>query len=441
MRKIHWKYIVCCAVMFCTSGLSAQQTLRLTQTECREMALANNEKLKQSDNALHQAELDRQIAKTSFLPSFDGSATGIYGVPDTEIGETMKLQMRGTYMAGINLVQPLYTGGKLLAGKRLAEIAKETATEQNRMTRMDVLVEADNAYWTYIAVRQKVKMMSSYHRQMDTLYNQTRAAVETGMATENDLLRIEAKRTEIHYQMQKVENGADLCRLSLCQVIGVDFSTQIEAVDTVLTASEPDKLVSDIYERPELNLLEKQVSAGKEQIKMARSEMLPTVALTGNYMYYGNLNLKGMADDGSGTMVPFKQEYRDGMWMAMLTVKVPLFHWGANMKKIRKARLELRNYELELQRNSRLMSIEVQQAIRNLQDGFHLISTARKGLEQAEENLRVMRNRYTEQMAPLTDLLGAQSQWQQARSNLIEAQTQYKIYETQYLRAIGALDF
>ena len=298
MRKIHWKYIVCCAVMFCTSGLSAQQTLRLTQTECREMALANNEKLKQSDNALHQAELDRQIAKTSFLPSFDGSATGIYGVPDTEIGETMKLQMRGTYMAGI---------------------AKETATEQNRMTRMDVLVEADNAYWTYIAVRQKVKMMSSYHRQMDTLYNQTRAAVETGMATENDLLRIEAKRTEIHYQMQKVENGADLCRLSLCQVIGVDFSTQIEAVDTVLTASEPDKLVSDIYERPELNLLEKQVSAGKEQIKMARSEMLPTVALTGNYMYYGNLNLKGMADDGSGTMVPFKQEYRDGMWMAMLS--------------------------------------------------------------------------------------------------------------------------
>ena len=162
---------MCCAVMFCTSGLSAQQTLRLTQTECREMALANNEKLKQSDNALHQAELDRQIAKTSFLPSFDGSATGIYGVPDTEIGETMKLQMRGTYMAGINLVQPLYTGGKLLAGKRLAEIAKETATEQNRMTRMDVLVEADNAYWTYIAVRQKVKMMSSYHRQMDTLYN------------------------------------------------------------------------------------------------------------------------------------------------------------------------------------------------------------------------------------------------------------------------------
>lgn len=62
-------------------------------------------------------------------------------------------------------------------------------------------------------------------------------------------------------------------------------------------------------------------------------------------------------------------------------------------------------------------------------------------MRQADENLRVMRNRYAASMAPLTDLLDAQSQWQQAESNLIEAQTQYKIYETEYLRATGSLNF
>ena len=51
-----------------------------------------------------------------------------------------------------------------------------------------------------------------------------------------------------------------------------------------------------------------------------------------------------------------------------------------------------------------------------------------------------MQNRYSASMAPLTDLLDAQSQWQQAESNLIEAQTQYKIYETAYLRATGQLE-
>ena len=86
-------------------------------------------------------------------------------------------------------------------------------------------------------------------------------------------------------------------------------------------------------------------------------------------------------------------------------------------------------------------TIEVQQAIQNMQDGYKLIHTAEKGLQQADENLRVMRSRYAASMAPLTDLLDAQSQWQQAESNLIEAQTQYKIYETEYLRATGTLDF
>lgn len=426
--------------MFHVSDLAAQQTLRLTQAECCEMALANSEKLEQSDNALRQAELDRQITKASFLPTLDGSAIGAYCLPDMNMGGGTELQMRGTYMAGIDLVQPLYTGGQLLAGNRLAKIGKESAAEQRRMTRMDVLVEADNAYWTYIAVHQKVRMMQAYRSQMDTLYNQTRTAVEAGMATENDLLRIEAKRTEIRYQSQKVENGADLCRISLCQVIGVDFGTVIEAIDTTFTVSEPDMMASDLYNRPELNLLRKQIDANKEQIKMARSAMLPTVALTGSYMYYGNIKLKGMADDGSGMMVPYLQECKDGMWMAMLTVKVPIFHWGINLKKVRKARLDLRNSELELQRNVRLMSVEAQQAIRNVQDGYRMIGTAEKAMNQADENLRVMRNRYAEQMAPLIDLLDAQSQWQQSRSNLIEAQTQYRIYKTQYLRTVGRLE-
>uniref|UniRef100_UPI003FD7E3CF TolC family protein n=1 Tax=Alistipes putredinis TaxID=28117 RepID=UPI003FD7E3CF len=431
--------ILCCVALFSVPGVWAQQPLRLSLDECRKMALVHNEALQQADNALRQAELDRQIAKTAFLPKFDASAVGAYMLPDMDM-MGMELRMRGTYMAGVNLTQPIYTGGKITTGNRLARIGEEVATEQVRMTRMDVLVEADNAYWTYIAVGRKVRMLESYHAQMDTLHRQTEAALAAGMATENDLLRIDAKRTEIHYQLQKVQNGADLCRMSLCRIVGADFDTQIEATDTIFVASQPVGLSAETAARPELHLLEKQIAAGKEQIRMARADMLPTVALTANYMYYGNIKLNGMTDAG-GTMIPFSQEFRDGIGMAMLSVQIPIFHWGENRKKVRKARYELRNAELDLQKNTRLLNIEVQQAVRNVQDGYGLIRTAEKGLRQADENLRVMRNRHAESMASLTDLLDAQSQWQQAESNLIEAQTQYKIYETEYLRATGRLYF
>lgn len=430
--------VSCCAVLGSLSGVLAQQPLRISQAECRKMALAYSEELQKADNAVRQAELDHKIAQTAFLPNIGASATGACILPDIDM-MGMELRMRGTYMAGLSLTQPIYTGGKITTGNRLARIGKEVATEQYRMTRMDVLVEADNTYWTYIAVDRKVRMLESYHAQMDTLHRQTATALAAGMATENDLLRVDAKRTELYYQLQKARNGADLCRMSLCRIIGADFNTQIEAIDTAFLAPEPGRLTSDISSRPELSLLEKQVEAGKEQVRMARADMLPMVGLGVNYMYYGNIKLNGVTDVG-GTAIPFSQEFRDGMGMAMLSVKIPIFHWGESRKKLRKARYELQNAELDLQKNIKLLNIEIQQAIRNLQDSYGLIRTAEKGLLQANENLRVMRNRYAASMAPLTDLLDAQSQWQQAESNLIEAQTQYRIYETEYRRSIGMLE-
>ena len=419
--------------------LRAQQPMKLSMEQCRDMALTTSEELKQADNRLRQAELDDKIAATARLPKIEGSATGAYVLPDIEM-TGMELAMRGTYMAGLTLTQPIYTGGKISAGRQMARLGRQIADQQLRMTRMDVLVDADNAYWSYIAVRRKVCMLESYSTQMDTIYKQTSSAVAAGMAIENDLLRIEAKRTEIEYQLQRARNGADLCRMALCNVIGTPLDTAIEPTDTTFNIESPTAMSLDIARRPEVGLLEKQIDVNMQRIRDARSEMLPTVGLSAGYSYYGNIKLKGFADMGNGTTVPYTQEFRDGIGIAMLAVKIPIFHWGESRKKLHKARYELDNSQLELQRNMRLMSIEAQQAVQNVEDGYRMIHTAESGLRQAEENLRVMRNRYAAAMSPLTDLLDAQSQWQQAQSNLIEAQTQYMIYRTDYLRATGQLE-
>lgn len=419
--------------------LRAQQPMKLSMEQCRDMALTTSEELKQADNRLRQAELDDKIAATARLPKIEGSATGAYVLPDIEM-TGMELAMRGTYMAGLTLTQPIYTGGKISAGRQMARLGRQIADQQLRMTRMDVLVDADNAYWSYIAVRRKVRMLESYSTQMDTIYKQTSSAVAAGMAIENDLLRIEAKRTEIEYQLQRARNGADLCRMALCNVIGTPLDTAIEPTDTTFNIESPTAMSLDIARRPEVGLLEKQIDVNMQRIRDARSEILPTVGLSAGYSYYGNIKLKGFADMGNGTTVPYTQEFRDGIGIAMLAVKIPIFHWGESRKKMHKARYELDNSQLELQRNMRLMSIEAQQAVQNVEDGYRMIHTAESGLRQAEENLRVMRNRYAAAMSPLTDLLDAQSQWQQAQSNLIEAQTQYMIYRTDYLRATGQLE-
>ena len=416
-----------------------ESSLTLSLAECRRMALAHSEDLQKADNALKQAELDKAIAFAAYLPKADASATAAYMTPDMDM-MGMKFRMHGAYMAGIALTQPLYAGGKIRAGNRLADIGRDCAAETRRKVRMQVLADADKAYWTYIAVRWKVRLLDAYRQQMDTLYRQTRTGVDAGMATGNDLLRIEAKRSEIDYQWQKARNGANLCRLSLCSVAGLPLDTDVVPADTVITLPEEQPLDESIALRPDLKLLQKQVEAAAQQVRSARAGLLPQLGLSAGYYYYGNFKLQGMADDGQGGYAPFTQNFRDGNLIVMASVSLPLFHWGEGLRRVKKARLDADNARLDLQKNTRLMNIEVRQAVQNVTDSRRLVQTARRGETQATENLRVMRDRYRLGLCTLTDLLDAQSQWQQARSNLIEAQTQCKMDETEYLRVTGRLD-
>lgn len=416
----------------------AQEKVTLSLESCRNMALSQSESMQQAENKYKQSVLDNKIASAAMLPKIEASATGTYVFPDIDM-MGMDLRMRGTYMAGITLTQPLYAGGKIMTGKQLSRLGMEIAEEQKRMTEMDVLAEADNAYWTLIAVRQKVQMLKSYKEQMDSLFAQVNTAVEAGMSTDNELLRVEASKSDITYQLQKAENGEDLCRMSLCRVTGIDMSAELELTDTIVHVTAPAALTAEIDQRPELKLLKHQVEASKKQIQMSRADMLPVVGLVAGYAYYGNIKLNSMIDAGNGITIPYSQEFRDGLGAVMLSVKIPIFEWGANLRKVRKARIDFSNAELELAKNSKLMNLEAQNALKNVYDGYRLIKTAETGLKYAEENLRVTGNRYAASMAPLSDLLDAQSQWKQAKSNLIEAQTQYKIYETEYLKATGRL--
>ena len=433
------KTILSCLITLLGSvPASAQAPLSLSQQACREMAVQHSEDLKQADNAVRQAEMDKSIAFAAYLPQLDATGTGAY-VGDIDM-MGMELQMRGMYMAGIALTQPIYTGGRIRTGNRLARIGRESQQENRRKTRMQVLADADRAYWNYITVTWKVRMLDAYKAQMDTLLRQVENSRAAGMATDNDLLRIRTRRSDIHYQWQKAKNGANLCRLALCNVLGCPLETQIAPTDTIISVSPAATSDADISLRPEVRLLHKQVEAAEEQVKMARADILPTVGLSAGYIYYGNVKMKGMTQDAQGNAVSFTQKFDDGLPMVMASVSIPLFRWGSGLKKIKKAKLDVENARLDLQKNTRLLSIETTQAAQNLEDSYLLIETAQSGAQEADDNLRILRDRYLNGMATLTDLLDAQSQWQQAQSNLIDAQTQHKIYETEYLRVTGRLE-
>ena len=412
--------------------------------DCRRLALENNEKVKTADNAVEKAKLDREIAFAQYLPKVDGSLTMVHMQNQDllEIGDILgvQLQTRGTYLAGINVTLPLYTGGQLTAANRLARIGQTVSEEQLRKVRMQVIADVDNAYYTLISVRSKVQMLEAYAQQMQELYDQVKLAADVQMATANDLLRITTKQNEVSYQLQKARNGEQLCGLALANIIGTDFEQTIIPTDTILSVAISSQLNEDFSARPDLLLLQQQVKANEVLVKKERANYLPTLALIGAYSYHDNLKLKGEMNLPTGKTLDYNHTIRGGSPYAMLALKLPIFHWGAELKKVKKAKLSLSDSQLQLQQLERSMRVEVRRAVQNITDGQRMVETATLGRQQADENLRVMREKYNNQLCTMTDLLDAQSQWQQARSNLIEAQTQLKIYETEYLRVTGRLE-
>ncbi len=416
---------------------TSQEVVTLGLAECREMALKSSEEMQQQSNNLSSAELDKKIAKGSYLPQIDAMAMVFFMKDYDMMG--YKLLMRGTWDAGITLTQPIYVGGKIRNGNKLAKIGYEAAEQQMKLKSDEVVASVDNAYYTLLAVREKVKMLEAYERQMTALYDQVNASVAADLATQSALLRVSSKKSEITYQLEKARNGEKLCQMSLCSAIGIDLGSSIELKDSTLTITAPATLDEDISARPEVALLSKQVEVAEKQVSVQKADHLPQVALMAGFSHFDNLKFKGTTVLDDGSTYEFEQTSKTNTPFAAVTVSIPIFHGGNDARKVKQSKLKAENAKLDLKRNTRLMSIEARQAVLNLTSGYEMVEVATLGLSDSEENLRIMQNKFDNDMATMTDLLDAFSQWQQAQSNLIEAQTQYKIYETEYLRVTGKL--
>ncbi len=425
-------------IMIIMSVLPVSGQVTLSVDTVRTMALEHSYKLRQDRNSIAKSDLDIDIARRQRLPMLDASAMALI-TKDMEIMEGTTLQMRGMYTAGLNLSLPIYAGGQLSAGLKLAKIGREVARLNSMKTRAEVISDADNSYYTLLAIREKERMLQAYMRQIQAIYDQVSLSVKNGMALQDDLLRVEARMSDIKYQMQKVSTGASLCSMALCNAVGLPLNTEIVLADSALTAEAPANLDYDISRRPETGLLRQQVAASEQQVKMKKAGYLPTVAIAGGISWFGNIRMKGTTMLPDGTPYQYTQKFDDYMPLAMLSVSIPVCHWGTEVKKVRQAKIELENSRLALEENTRLMDIEARQAVCNLIDGHTLVETSLTGLRQSEKSLESMRARFKAGFATLTDVLDAEAQWSQARANHIEALAQQKINHTEYLRVTGRL--
>ncbi len=351
------------------------------------------------------------------------------------------------HLAGgtIMLTQPLYMGGKIRAYDKITRLAEEAAGEQHTIAEQDLLVSVDEAYWRIIALQSKKQLAESFRNTVQKLDNDVEKIIAEGMATKADGLSVKVKLNEAEVSVIQVENGLALSRMALAQLCGLPLDSDFRLADetpateifeskgdidmgTLVSNSDEDNAVEmAMQNRAELHALDIAAQVKDQQVKVARSEYMPNLALTGGYLATYPSLFNG-----------FQKKF-DGMWNVGVVLKVPIVTWGDRLYKVRQAKAEAAIAHLRADEVREKITLQVNQNRQKLQEAQHRLTTAERSQAQADENLRMANLGMKEGVIPVSNVLQAQTAWLMAHSALVDAQIDVRLADLYLRRAKGIL--
>lgn len=445
------KYLYTYLLALISGGAFAQQ--RLSLVECRDMALQHNKKNKASVIQIEKAKYDVRTYRAKFFPhiSAQGNAffsqhaaektlpeqhlptfapgtiipNGVAYIPEIPI----KLDINNNWTVGVAANQPLFMGGKIIAAYRMAKIGEELSRLNQSLTNAEVVYETDNAYWSLLKVEEMATVAKKYEEVVEQLLKDMENAFDVGMKSRNDLLKVKVKLNEAKLNRRRAENAITLARMNLCHIIGVSLLEDIKVADDELDVeSSQFNIVSDIVMRPEYKLLSKNLDLKYEEIRLTRADYLPKVGVRIGYNYIDALKLNKTSLVKGGNLT------------ALFSVSIPLFQWGEGLNKVRSKRAEHKIADLQRDDASEKMMLEMTMALNQVDESKLEVEMTSEALGQAEENLKTSSEQFEVGLETLTEHLEAQTMWQRAWAQFIQAKADLHINETHYLKASGQLD-
>ncbi len=430
----------------------AAQDAALSIEECIGLALAHNRQLAASAMQTMGARYQAKSVRANFFPSLTAQGTALYsdangslgiaggnlptflasGTPDGGFayfpGTSIDYKVGAIFMAGAQLQQPIYTGGKLRAAYRMHTIAARMARLGETLTAQDVVVQTAEAYINVVKAREMLTVAQKYNETLDRLRQDVENACRHGLTPRNDALKVQVKLNESELGIRRAENALRLATMNLCHHIGRPLASQTEITgDLPNTEESAATTYPDITLRPEHELLADQTALSTQQARLARSDQLPQIGVSGNYSY-----IHGMRVNGSNL-------FDKGYFAAMLNVSLPLYHFGERANRVKAAKAKQAQALLEQEELDEKMRLELCAACNNLEEARLEAELTARSLEQATENMRVSRSHYDAGLETLSSHLEAQALWQQAYETHIEAQCQRYLSHIQYLKASGQL--
>lgn len=424
------KYILFSFSLCVFSVAVAQQNPLLEKY--RSMAVEYSHDLKAADkNIAASIELEK-AAQKDLYPKLSGNANFQFtgnpleltldlpsmGNPVTFEGKDLK------YGASVSLLQPVYTGGRLLETIRMAKYRHNVSGFQEEYIRSGIYLQTDMQYWNTVARTEIVRISDDYRNSVASLTQTIRERVDAGLTDRQDLLMMEVKLNEAEYQLLQAKKNLENGLMALNSLIGVELGAPTEVEDSVSMVVVNDvSLWSDGGGRPELKI-------ATEQIRMAESEKKLVLSKYRPQFYVGV--------DGSYSSPGYNfRTDMDPNYAVYAKVSVPLFEWGKRKYEKRASSFKVDMATDNLNKVTDGVNLEIRTARNSLRQAMEQAELTRNSLDKARENETMALERYDEGKSSITEVIDAQTYRQIAQMNHVQAKVSAQNYYSELLKALN----
>lgn len=352
----------------------------------------------------------------------------------TDIRKAFRSNNRNMMGAAIMVRQPLYMGGAISAGNKMAEINEDLTAHATETSIQNTIYGIDETYWLICSLKQKNELAKNFLSVIQKLDSDVKKMINEGVATRADGLKVSVKVNEAEMMVTQAEDGLSLAKMLLCQQCGLPLDTPILLADednvptTISDLATTGSVAVALDNRPELKMLSDAKDISEQNTRLVRALYLPQIALTGGYLVTNPSVYNGFENKFSG------------VWNIGILVRVPVWSWQEGSYKIRASKVATSIANLQLEETKELIELQVNQNMFKLKEANKKYVMTQKNVEKAEENLRCANVGFQEGVMTATEVMEAQTAWLQAKTQHIDASIDVRLSETGLKKAMGVLD-
>ena len=427
------------SLLLISIGGKAQE--RWSLRRCIDYAIEHNINIRRTANAVEQSAVEANSAKWARLPNLNGSAGQSWNwgrtqtaIKNEETGDYSTVYVN-TSSQGSNLNLstsiPLFTGLQIPNQYALAKLNLKAATADLAKAQEDIAINVASAY-LQVLFNQELQQVAESQVEL-SLQQQARITrlADMGKASMAEVAEAKARVAQDQMTAVQARNNYELALLDLSQLIELESPEGflLESPDVSFAWQQltpPDEIYQTaLVNKPAIQAAEYRLEGSKHSIRIAQSAYYPQLNLNGSLgtNYYSTINRT------------FRQQMGDNFSKYVgVSLSVPIFNRFSTRNRVRSARLQRDNYELQLTETKKTLYKEIQQAWYNAVAAESKYSSSHTAAEAGAESFRLMSEKYENGKANAVE-------YNEAKQNLMRAQSDELQAKYEYLFRSKILDF